>query len=183
MANLDKVAASYAKAIFDFLGADGKVDKVAAELAEFGHLVAGHSELTYVLNTDVFSNVQRMHVISDLCTKVELSSETRRVLDVLSEKRRLNQTAHIAQKLKVLQLGAANVVPLNVESANHLDDGEKQKVEQRFAKILGKKVEASYRIEPSLMGGLRVTAAGRTYDGSLSGMLESFREKLVGGNI
>jgi len=72
---------------------------------------------------------------------------------------------------------------LKVKTAEELDDSHKSKIEQRFGKILGKKVEARYEIDPSLIGGLRVDAGGRTYDGSVDGWLTSFEERLVGGYV
>jgi len=78
-------------------------------------------------------------------------------------------------------LESGNVVSLSVETATSLETDEKKKIEDRFTKILGKKVEASYKVDPALLGGLRVTAAGRTYDGSLTGWLSSFEESLITG--
>jgi len=81
----------------------------------------------------------------------------------------------------LILLDSANVVSLKVETATSLEADEKKQIEDKFTKILGKRVEANYQVDPALIGGLRVTAAGRTYDGSLTGWLNSFEESLISG--
>ena len=183
MARLDKIATSYAKAVYDHLGDAAKVRAVGDELKSFAGVLAENKELSDVLATQRFSEEDRAGVLADLTARLKLSPDASRVLQVLSEMGRLDHVAGVAQKLHLLMLDAAGVVPLHVESSVGLDASEKQKVEQKFQKILGKKVEASYVVDPNLIGGLRVTAAGRTYDGTLSGWLNVFEQKLVGGSI
>jgi F0F1-type ATP synthase delta subunit len=64
-----------------------------------------------------------------------------------------------------------------------LSNEEKKVLEGRFAKVLNSPVSASYLVTPALVGGLKVTANGKTYDGTLSGWLNQVEEVLVGGNI
>ena len=97
--------------------------------------------------------------------------------------RRLGHLPGIANRLHLLLLESAGTVPLDVNAAVALTAEEKDKVERRFAKMLGKKVEANYTVDASLIGGLRVTVGGRTYDGSLAGGLNNFEEQLVGGRL
>ena len=185
MARLDKVASTYAKAVFDAVhkGSDRSViQRVIDELSVFSQIVNGHNELRHVLATSVFCKAARAMVIEDLFAKLKLSDETKRVALVLSAMKRLGQVAGISEKLKLLLLDSLNTVSLQIETSFALEALEKEKVETSFQKILGKEIEASYVVDASLIGGLRVTAAGKTYDGSLSGWLNAFEEKLVGGN-
>lgn len=52
-----------------------------------------------------------------------------------------------------------------------LDDKTLQETEQRFAAMLGEEVTLVQRVEPSLLGGVRVEIAGRVYDDSIQGQL------------
>jgi F-type H+-transporting ATPase subunit delta len=182
-----KVATRYAKAVLDSVLQATKqperVRKVAQELANFAKLIAGNKELTIALWSDIFSREERAGVLEDLATKMGLSPETKRVLVVTSNAGRLRHLEVLAEKLDLLLLESSGVVPLKVLAPTELSSEDRKQVESKFSKIFGKQVEASYEIDSSLLGGLRVTAAGRTYDGSISGWLESFEEKLAGGSI
>lgn len=177
----DKVSQRYAKAIFDFLKDETKVRSLITELKEFALLIEGSNELSLVLTSDVYSDNERLAVVEDLVTKAKLSKDTQRVLSVLSQAKRLDHLRSIIERLQLILLDSANVVSLKVETATSLEADEKKQIEDKFTKILGKRVEANYQVDPALIGGLRVTAAGRTYDGSLTGWLNSFEESLISG--
>jgi F-type H+-transporting ATPase subunit delta len=184
MATLDKVAYRYAKAFFDYLKDDAKkAEKVLAELRQFAALVAKNKELKIVADAPTFKEEERREIVKDIATKLKLSELTTRLLVVLSDLKRLGHTGAIADRLHQLFLEMQNVALLTVKTAEELDDSHKSKIEARFGKVLGKKVEARYEIDPSLIAGLRVDADGRTYDGSVDGWLTSFEERLVGGNV
>ncbi|MBI4403184.1 MAG: ATP synthase F1 subunit delta [Deltaproteobacteria bacterium] len=176
-----KAASRYARAIIDLLGSGGDVRKVATELKTFYGVMANHDELSKVLLTAIFSAERRRDVIKDLVSRMKLSDVTRKVLLVLSDAGRIAELDRIAERLRELILEASNIAPLHVESASTLAAEDKKKVEERFSKLFGKGVEASFEVNPELIGGLRVTAAGRTYDGSIATRLEMLREELVGG--
>jgi len=177
----DKVSQRYAKAIFDYLKDGSKIRALISELEEFSILIESNTELSLVLTSDVYSDDERLAVVEDLVTKAKLSHDAKKVLSVLSTAKRLDHLRSIVERLQLVLLDSANVVSLSVETATSLESEEKKKIEDKFTKILGKKVEANYKVDPALIGGLRVTAAGRTYDGSLTGWLNSFEENLISG--
>jgi F-type H+-transporting ATPase subunit delta len=55
---------------------------------------------------------------------------------------------------------------------------EKQALEAQVAKVTGKKVRASYGLDPSLLGGAVVRIGSTIYDGSVKGQLEKIREAI-----
>lgn len=183
MAHQDKVASRYARAVYDVLKTPEKIRGAAQELLMFSSTMKSSEQLTQVLTSEVFSDEQRCGVVEDIAEKLKCSDATKRILYVLSEAKRLDCTGAIASKLHTLVLEAASVVPLSVSLATEITDAEKKDIEKKFSKILGKEVEASYYINPELLGGLKVTAGGRTFDGSLSGWLQQMEEKIIGGSL
>ncbi len=183
MAKLDRAALRYAKAAFDFLGDAKKAKAVTEELRAFGKTLSESAELQSALTNEAFSTENRIQVVRDLCQKMGMSPDVLRILAVLAENRRILVTESVADRMEQLCWEAADIAALEVESATEIRAEDKKKIEEKFSKILGKKVEARYQLTPNLMGGLRVTAAGRTYDGTLSGWLETMEEKLMGGYL
>ena len=183
MKRQDKISRIYAKAVADFLGTESKIRAAIAEFAEFGLLIESNPELHQVLSSAVFSEKDREGVLEDLTSRLKLSAETKKVFTVLSKMRRLDQLSGIASRLHLILLESAGTMPLDVNAAMTLTTEEKEKVERRFAKMLGKRVEAKYSVDANLIGGLRVTVGGRTYDGSIAGGLSGLEERLVGGRL
>ncbi len=178
-----KIALRYARAIVDSLK-DAKITQaVVDELRALAQTMASSKELELVLTSAIFSEQARQEVISDLVAKLKLSPQTHRILKVITEAKRMKFIAVIAESVHYLQLESTGIVPLKVQAAGDLNGDEKKKIETKFSKLLGKDVEASYEVDPTLIGGVKVTAAGRTYDGSVAGWLNTFEERLVGGSI
>jgi F-type H+-transporting ATPase subunit delta len=65
-----------------------------------------------------------------------------------------------------------------VSSARELGDAEKRTLEAQIAKTTGKKVRASYALDPSLLGGAVVRIGSTIYDGSVKGQLEKIKEAI-----
>jgi F-type H+-transporting ATPase subunit delta len=178
----DKIAGRYAKAIMDLPLKGGELEKIADELAGFASLVEGHEDLKAVFTSEAFSTEKRIAVLEGLTSKLGLSKYGARVLVYLCSVNRLRQLAPIAENLQLQILKSKDVVPLSVESREPLGKTDKDLVTNRFRKLFGKEVSATFAVDEDLIGGLRVTAEGRTYDGTLSTRLATMREQLVGGN-
>jgi F-type H+-transporting ATPase subunit delta len=177
----NKVSQRYAKAIFNYIRETTQTRSLISELHEFSVVLKGSRELSLVLESDVYSETERRSIVEDLVAKAKLSELAKKVLVVLSSAKRIDHLSSIVERLESILLESANVVALKVETATNLEAEEKKKIESKFEIILGKKVEANYTVDPSLIGGLRATAGGRTYDGSLVGWLNSFEENLISG--
>jgi ATP synthase F1 delta subunit len=183
MAKHDKVAVRYAKAIFDHLNDVSKTRLMVDELKKFSDCFEISKELENLLTRNVATLEERRGVITDLSTRLQLSEVSLKILLFLSASKRLKETKAISEKLHYLLLVNSNVVPIHVEAAAELSNEEKAKIERKFETLLGKGVEASYQIDSRLIAGVKVIAAGKTYDGSVAGWLSTFKEQLVGGQI
>lgn len=183
MAAHDKIARRYAIAISDFLGEAGKSKKVVEELNAFAGVINQNAELKKVVSSEVFSTQDKSHVAEDIAKKMGLTEEGQKVIRLLAEQGRLRVVGQIASHLHRLVLAGSGVVPLRVRTATELPKSHQTKVEEKFSKLLGQKVEASYEVEPGLIGGLQVEAAGRTYEGTVVGWLTDLEERIAGGTI
>lgn len=182
MAGLDKVASRYAKAIFDFQ-ATAKAKDLLKDLESFSQMLQGSKDLQQLVGSDFFSGSRQKEVVKDLVEKMKLSEPAQRTLQVLAEAKRLGALPKILERLGVLIHEANDVAPLKVETSEALSADLKEKIESRFTKLLGRKVQASYTSDDKLIGGVRVTAGNRTFDGSISGWLSSVEEQLVDGAL
>lgn len=174
-----QVAPRYAKAIFDLLSDHTQVEQALVELERFSELIENNQDLQRALCTPIFSVEQRKAVIDDITKKGSFTETTKRILSILAENRRLGHLKRIGDRLKHLLREASDIAALNVESASPLTADEKIRVEGKFKEILKVQVEAAYEINPSLIGGLRVTVGGVTYDGSLATKLSLLRDRII----
>jgi F-type H+-transporting ATPase subunit b len=81
---------------------------------------------------------------------------------------------------KVAMLEGAAVSGENavVTSAVPLTDAEQETVKQDVISKLGKDAQVFFKVDPRILGGLRVQVGGKVLDGSVSGNLDSMRQNL-----
>lgn len=177
----DKVALRYARAAFEALSDSEERQKAAEDLRGLGEMLEANVELRLALTSAIFSEENRWAVVQGIGEKAQFGQGTLKVLRVLNQAKRLGAAGVVGEKLRTLGLQGEGILPIRVQSATELSSDEQSAVEKRFTDLLGKKVQADYVVAPVVMGGLRVDAEGRTYQGTVAGWLEGFEEKLVGG--
>ena len=65
-----------------------------------------------------------------------------------------------------------------ISSARQLGDAERRTLESQIGKTTGKKVRATYALDPTLLGGAVVRIGSTIYDGSVKGQLERIKEAI-----
>jgi F-type H+-transporting ATPase subunit delta len=78
---------------------------------------------------------------------------------------------------------AANgILPVEATGAVALSAEQEQALLAVLRTATGSEVELSTKVEPEVLGGLRVKMKGRTYDGTVSGRLQALRRSLASGS-
>lgn len=175
------IANRYAKAFLETLTKIEDASSVLASFYKFEEVCTANAELGSVLNSRSFLFDQKKKVLADVLSKLGIQGRAEQYLVTLLSKNRLKALPQIAKKFELLYLAKVGIIPLEVSSRKTLKDNEKEELEKKFSSLFGKKVKAYYAVEPKLIGGLKVSAFGKTYDGSLVGALKGFEDKRVGG--
>ncbi len=100
-------------------------------------------------------------------------------LSILIESGRISLLGQIEQAFEGLVLGEKRTALAEVVCAAPLTGEEKQKLERALERRAGRQVRVSYRVDSSLLGGMRVTLDGELLDGSLRSKIESLRKSLL----
>jgi F-type H+-transporting ATPase subunit delta len=107
-----------------------------------------------------------------------VSPLVKRLIELLSTRDRLALLAAVAEAYAQLANAALGVVAAEAVSAVPLAAEQKQALESAL-KGDAASVELVERVDPALVGGLVVSAFGRTYDGSVRTRLNALRRRLA----
>ena len=177
------VSSTYARALADVVF-DRRLpaDKILGEVQSLAELVAGNGELRQVWEAPSISAAQKRAVLDAISVREGFSPEVRNFVAVLIDHGRIDFLSEIVKQFEQelnLRLG---FVEAKVSSARDLNAQERKTLESEILKLTGKKVQAQYFREPSLLGGAVVRVGSTIYDGSISGQLEKIREKIAAGS-
>ena len=157
-------------------GAGLGVRETAAALESFAGLLAVHPDLAEVLGHPALKSADlRALALEALPGLGELGLAC---VEGLAVSRGLKHLARVAEELTALADAREGVVHARVASARGLTAGESQDLGSGLALALGRKVRMTMTVRPALLGGVRVEAAGKVFEGSMKGQLEAIRKEL-----
>lgn len=129
---------------------------------------------------------ERNRMLADLrgqVAAIAIAAAQKLLGEMLDERR---QRALLDEFFSTLQAGdvvslrevIAGADVVEIVSALPLNAQEKEKIRQNLLDHSSRQVQVSFRVDPTILGGLIVRAGGKVLDGSLAGQLASLRQTL-----
>jgi F-type H+-transporting ATPase subunit delta len=103
----------------------------------------------------------------------------RNFLRLLAEKGRAAEVREIASEFDALVAAQQHVLDVELTTAQELSDEEFGRVIGRIEASSGRKVQATRRVDPDLIGGIVLQAGSMRLDASVRGRLERLRHDLA----
>lgn len=168
MAESLTIARPYAEAAF----------KLARELDQLPAWSDALSRLATVAGTDVARELVSNPGVSDdrlasLLADVagELSAEQRNFVQVLATNERFPVMGEIASQFEILRHAHEGVLDAHVGSAYPLTDEQLGEIVATLEARFGRKVQATVKVEPALIGGVSIRIGDEVMDASVRGKL------------
>lgn len=105
--------------------------------------------------------------------------ELQNMLKLMLQEGDLELVSEVSQALVRLGTGQQTPTRADVVSATELSDDEQQSLRDMLTKQYGSDLIFSFRVDPALLGGLRVRVGDRLIDTSVASRLASLRESLA----
>lgn len=172
-----RVGRRYARALF---GAAQKLD-VVPSVEDDLNLIVGISERDASFRHFLLSphaSREQKHTLIDKVFSDRVTALTMQVLRVMLEKRRETELKSVRDEFVKLRLTFANVVKATIASAEELSPEQKNALVAKLTSTLNKTIEPEFRVDPHLIGGVKVTYDNNVLDGSVRGTLARLREVL-----
>lgn len=167
----------YAEALLGAAGEKGRLAEVREGLADFAAAVESSDELRGLLrNPQIEPHVKRDALAAALGDADEL---VRNFLLLVAEKGRIAEIQEIQAELERLIAREAQVLELALTTAVELSDEDAARVVRQIEDASGRRVEASRRVDPTIIGGIVVQAGSQRLDASVRGRLDQLRQELT----
>lgn len=174
------VALRYAHA-FASVVASQKVDAEAAQrqLRDFRETFQGSRELREVLMNPAIPREQKLKVLDAIAAKIGMFPQVRNFIAVMMDHDRLADLGEILDEYHTIADEEAGVSEAEIVSAHALNEEDRSALEAQVTRLAGGRVRATYREDPSLLGGAVVRIGSRVYDGSIRAQLERLKQRLL----
>jgi F-type H+-transporting ATPase subunit delta len=174
--------ARYASAFADVVTA-AKLDTAAIDrkLSDFLSTWEGSPELREFFENPAISVAEKVAILDKLNAKLGMQKELRNLIAVLISNDRISHVSEVAQAYRRLLHEQLGIRPAEIVTARELDENEREALVAEIAKLAGSRIEASFKLDKSILGGTVVRIGSTVYDGSVRGRLERLKEALIAG--
>jgi F-type H+-transporting ATPase subunit delta len=139
--------------------------------------VAESPELRAVLRNPQLESSQKAAILADLAGDDE--PLVTHLLQVAAEKGRAGEIEEIAKEFERLMAREERRLTVELTTARELSDDEAETILKQIEDAAGRKVEATRKVDPELVGGIVLQAGSLRVDASVRGRLERLRTELV----
>ncbi|OGT53571.1 MAG: ATP synthase F1 subunit delta [Gammaproteobacteria bacterium RIFCSPHIGHO2_12_FULL_41_15] len=184
MAEQMTLARPYAKAVFNLATSQNRQADWARILTCLS-LTAQDSAVARLIGDPTIEKAQLIELFNEVCD-VALTDQDNALnklryqfICLLTEEGRLNLLLEIADLYHNMQVAEEGLVEVDVTSAFELDDDERKILEEKLTKRFSAKVDLTFHVDESIIGGLVVRAGNWVMDGSVKGKLAKLSETLT----
>ncbi len=172
----------YARAFLDVV-TSARLDTAALDrqLADFEATWDGSAELRTFFENPAVSALQKVGILDKLNAKLGMQKELRNLLAVLINNDRIGHVHEVAAAYRAELQERLGIRQAEITTARELGADERKALLEGVGKLAGARVEASFTLDASILGGAVVRIGSTVYDGSVRGRLERLKETLVAG--
>lgn len=167
----------YARALYDAARERGDVEETREELSDFAAAVRDVPELRAILRNPQIDPRAKAAALDAISGGVH--DIVRNFLRLLVEKGRIAEVEEIARELDRLVAREQGQITVELTTAQELSDDEAREIVDQIAKASGRRVDATRKVDPDLIGGIVLQAGSFRIDASVRGRLNRLRQELV----
>lgn len=168
----------YANALFEAANEQGKLDVVREQLREFLSAMEQVPELSALLESPEIDTHERVEALRSVLTEVD--ELVRNFLLLAAEKGRTHELPAIAQEFETLVAREEGILDVELTTAVELSDDAARQILERIEGVSERKLRATRKVDPSLIGGFVLQAGSHRVDASVRSRLQLLRRQLTG---
>lgn len=174
------IARRYAGAVTALAHEEAVLDEVAANIADFGALLAGSDTLRATLNNPAFTAAERKSVVGALAARGGYHGISRNFLSLVVDNGRIPAFAEISRAVRAAWDEQSGRVRARVTSAATLDKPTLKTLQDHVQKLTGaREIVLEADVDPSLIGGIVTRIGDTVLDGSIRTQLDHLRTRLL----
>lgn len=165
----------YAQSLFELTIESNQLTKVEADLKALRAMVAGSADLRRLIESPAFSAEDKAKGLTAVAAKAKFQLLTAKFLGLVASNGRAGDLLGAISAFVELSAVHRGVVTAEVTTAKALTPAQLKGVSAAVATAVGKTPEISTRVDPSILGGIKVRVGSRLFDASLRSKLDSLK--------
>lgn len=178
---MSAIASRYATAFLEVI-ISARLDTVAIDrqLNDFLATWDGSPELRALFSNPAVPAAQKVAFLDKLNTKLALAPALRNLIAVLIDNDRISSLHEVAEAYRRLIQEKLGIRQAEIVTARELGAAERESLVAGVTSLAGARIEPTFKLDKSILGGTVVRIGSTVYDGSVRGRLERLKEAMNG---
>jgi F-type H+-transporting ATPase subunit delta len=169
------VGQRYARALFDLAKEERSLAAVEKDLKSLKAALKDSADLRTLVGSPKFGAEAKGKGLAGIAAKAKFHGTTGKFLGLLAANGRVNALASIITSFEALAATERGAISAEVITAIPLSAAQSKGVATALRQALGKDPEIETRVDPSILGGIKVRVGSRLYDASLKSKLDQLK--------
>lgn len=170
-----EVGDRYARALFDLALETGRLDAVRADVMSLRAAWIDSADLRRLATSPVIKTDDQKAGLLAIAAKAKFDATTRNFLGLAAQNGRARDLPAVLAGFEKLYARHAGIVAAEVISARPLSATQLKSIQSALRQALGKDPETVVRVDPSILGGLKVKVGSKLFDASLKTKLDQMK--------
>jgi F-type H+-transporting ATPase subunit delta len=169
------VGQRYAQALFELADAGQALPAVEADLKSLKAMQAESLDLRRLIASPAITAEDKGKALAAIADAAKFSPLTKKFVGLVAANVRISALPAVIAAFERLAAARRGAVAAEVTTAIPLTPEQQKGVAAALRQALGKDPEITNRVDPALLGGIRVKVGSRLYDSSLRTRLDSLK--------
>ncbi len=171
---ITKVDKRYAKSLLDYAREVNQVEEVKGDVDRMLAVIDDSREFRNLLKSPIISTDKKEKVI-DAVFEGSLGEIISNYVKIIARKGREGQLEGILRGFIESYRAMKGIEEATVTVAKPLTEAQREEIRKKLASVTNNEIVISEKVDPSMIGGLKIRVADKEYNGSIAAQLEQLK--------
>ena len=163
---MTQIATTYAQALYDLAKDEQLTEEILQQLQALREVFSAEPDFVRLLGTPNLSKEARCGIL-DESFRDKVHTYVLSFLKILVEKGYMRHFADCCKAYKSFYNTDHGILPVQAVTATKLTEDQARRLTEKLEKLTGKTVELENRVDPTVLGGIRLDYDGKRVDGTV----------------
>ena len=174
---MTQIGANYGGALYDLAADENLSRDILEQLQVLSQSFSQEPGFLRLLSTHSIAKAERSKIVADSFAG-KVHPYVLNFLRILTEKGYVRHFPECVDAYRMRYNQANNILPVTAVTALELSDAQKNRLQMKLQEQTGKTIELTNRVDPDVLGGVRLDFDGKCVDDTLTHRLDSIRHML-----
>ena len=179
---MTEIARMYGGSLYDLAAEEGLETRILDELDEAAKLIRDDPEYLRLLSTPSIPKKERCALL-DEAFRGQVHLYVLNFLKILCEKGTLRELSGCARAYRVRYNQAHGILEATATTAVAMTEQQAKSLHEKLEKLTGKTIDLKTKVDPAVLGGIRLDIEGTELDGTVRNRLAGLRSSIAAATL